>query len=260
MKINAAYLLVLIGLITACSSNDEPKKVVYVEQETLILDHSSQDRAKTLTELGLAYYKLEKYNYAEDNLKRSLKLDNKNATTYQVFALIKQRSKKPDQAQHYFDKALKLEPDNFNILTAYAVFLYEEERHDEAVIEFKRIVNAPFYKKKWVAYSYLGLYDLENDEQRAAEIKFYKALQADSSYSLALFETAKIRYSKGEMMSARAYVERYFGSAGKTLDGLELAIKIETALQTYDLVEQYQLELTRNFPFSKAAEKIQHNY
>ncbi|MBT4146155.1 MAG: hypothetical protein HOE45_04635, partial [Gammaproteobacteria bacterium] len=46
----------------------------------------------------------------------------------------------------------------------------------------------------------------------------------------------------------------------KTLDGLELAIKIETALQTYDLVEQYQLELTRNFPFSKAAEKIQHNY
>jgi Tfp pilus assembly protein PilF len=62
------------------------------------------------------------------------------------------------------------------------------------------------------------------------------------------------------MMSARAYIERYFGSAGKTLDGLQLAIKIETALQTYDLVEQYQLELTRSFPFSEAAEKIKHNY
>lgn len=198
MNINSAYWLVLIGLITACSSNDEPEKVVYVEQETVTLDRSSQDRAKTLTELGLAYYQLEKYNYAEENLQRSLKLDNKNATTYQIFALLKQRSKQPEQAQHYFDKALKLEPDDFDILTAYAVFLYEEERHDEAVIEFKRIVNSPFYKKKWVAYSYLGLYDLENDELRAAEIKFYKALQADPTYSLALSRRLKFAIQKGK--------------------------------------------------------------
>ena len=256
MNINKVYLLVIIALITACSADEEKEKVAYVEPEPVILDRSAQDRAKTLTELGLAYYKLEKYNYAVENLERSLELDDKNATTYQVFALIKQRSKEPEQAQHYFDKALKLDPDNFDILTAYAVFLYEEQRHKEAVIEFKRIVNAPFYRKKWVAYSYLGLYDLENGEQRQAEIKFYKAIKAAPEYSLALFETAKIRYARGEMMSARAYIERYFSAVGKTLAGLELAIKIETALQSYDLVEEYQLELKRSFPFSEAAEKI----
>jgi len=70
---------------------------------------------------------------------------------------------------------------------------------------------------------------------------------------------AKIRYAKGEMMSARAYIERYFGSEGKTLESLELAIKIEAALQSYDLVEQYQLELKRAYPFSEAAEKIKNN-
>ncbi len=254
MAIKQACLLVIIGLITACSQTEE--KFIYVEPAAVELDRPAKDRAETLTELGLAYYKLEKYKYAEENLQRSLKLDKNNATTYQVFALIRQRSKKPEQAQIYFDKALKLEPDNYNILTAYAVFLYEEQRHKEAIIEFNRIVNAPFYKKTWVAYSYLGLYDLENGEQRPAEIKFYKALQANPGYSLALFETAKIRYARGNMMSARAYIERYFSSTGKTLDGLELAIKIETALQTYDLVEEYQLELKRNFPFSEAAAKI----
>ncbi len=258
MKIKKACLL-LIAMTTACSTPEEKNKVIYVEPEPVILDRSKKDRAQTLTELGLAYYQLEKYNYAQENLEHSLKLDNKNATTYQIFALIKQRSKEPEKAQYYFDKALKLEPDNFDILTAYAVFLYEEERHQEASIALNRIVNAPFYKKKWVAYSYLGLYDLQNKQQRQAEKKFYKALQANPEYALALFETAKIRYAKGEMMSARAYIERYFSVAGKTLDGLELAIKIETVLQSYELVEEYQLELKRTYPFSDAAAKIK-NY
>ena len=247
-------------MITACSSAEEKEKIEYLPPEQVVLDRSAKDRAQTLTELGLAYYQLEKYNYAEENLERSLKLDKKNATTYQIFALIKQRSNEPDKAQHYFDKALKLEPDNFDIVTAYAVFLYEQERHKEALVELNRIVDAPFYKKKWVAYSYLGLYDLKNNQQKQAEIKFYKALQSDPTYTLALIEMAKIRYAKGEMMSARAYIERYLSSAGKTLTGLELAIKIETALQSYDMVEAYQLELTRAFPFSAAAEKIKQNY
>jgi len=256
MQIKQVWLLVIIGLITACSSTDEKEKVAYVEQEPVILDRSTKDRAKTLTELGLAYYQLEKYQYAQENLERSLQLDSNNATTYQIFALIKQRSKEADKAQYYFDKALKLEPDNFDILTAYAVFLYEQDRHDEARVLLNQVVNAPFYKKTWVAYSYLGLYDLQNNQQRQAEIKFYKALQTDPEYSLALFEMAKIRYAKSEMMSARAFIERYFSVAGKTLDGLELGIKIETALQTYDLVEQYQLELKRSFPYSDAAANI----
>ncbi|MCK5870455.1 hypothetical protein BMR07_11140 [Methylococcaceae bacterium CS1] len=257
MKIKEIWPL-LIMLVTACATG-EAEKIAYIPPEKVVLDRSAKDRAQTLTELGLAYYQLEKYNYALENLQESLKLDDKNAITYQIIALIKQRSNEPEQAQIYFDKALKLAPKDLDIVTAYAVFLYEQERHDEALIELNRVVSAPFYRKKWVAYSYLGLYFLQNDQQKQAEIKFYKALQIDASYSLALYETAKIRYAQGELMSARAYIERYFSSAGKTLNGLELAIKIETALQSYDVVEQYQLELKRAYPFSDAAEKIKIN-
>lgn len=260
MKIDKLCLIALTVLITACTNTEDPEVIEYIPPEQIVLDRPAKDRAKTLTELGLAYYKLEKYQYAQEYLDRSLEIDDRNATTYQVYALIKQRSNKNKEAEKYFKKALKLEPENYDILTAYAVFLYEQNRHAEALAEFTRIVDAPFFKKKWVAYSYLGLYDLENNLQRDAEINFYKALQANPEYSLALYETAKIRYAKGDMMPARAFIERYFAVTGKTLAGLELAIKIETALQSYDLVEQYQLELTRNFPFSDAAEKIKHNY
>ncbi|WP_221896538.1 tetratricopeptide repeat protein [Bathymodiolus japonicus methanotrophic gill symbiont] len=95
MSINKFWPLMVIGLFTACTSTEEQEKIVYVEPEQMVLNRSAQDRAATLTELGYAYYKLEKYSYAEEYLLRSLELDKNNATSYQVFALIEQRGKNP---------------------------------------------------------------------------------------------------------------------------------------------------------------------
>lgn len=252
MRIKKVCLLVLAGLVSACSLTVEDKEpVVYAELEKVALDRSAVDRAQTLTDLGQAYYQLEKYTYALEYLERALELNNENAVTYQIIALINERSNKPEQAQIYYDKALEVDPDNYDVLTSYAIFLYQQERHDEALIEFNRVADAPFYKKKWVAYTYLGFYDLKNKQKRQAEKRFFYALRMNEFYVPALFEMAKIRYDKGKLMSARAFIERYFGQAGKTLEGLRLAIKIESALQSYEMVEAYQLELKREFPFAE---------
>jgi type IV pilus assembly protein PilF len=256
VKLSKAYISLLVfSFLAACTSSTRQEEPYYQAKKT-VLERSDEDRAKSLTELGLAYYKLGKYSYALENLERSLTFDKNNAVTYQLIALINMREKQAAQAQLYFDKALQLAPENFDIVTSYAAFLYGEQRDTEALREFKRIINAPFYHKKWVAYTYLGLYDLRNNLQRAAEIKFYKALQFNKTYALALLEMAKIRYQKQELMSARAYIERYFSEAGKTLVGLELAIKIERGLQDFAMAEQYELELKRAYPFSEAAEAL----
>ncbi len=247
------WLIVLLGLISACSLTveNETEQVEYAEVEKVELDRSAVDRAKTLTDLGLAYYQLGKYNYALDYLERALKLDNTNGVTYQVIALINERSHKPEQAQLYYDKALRVAADDYDILTSYAVFLYQQQRYDEALIELNRVAEAPFYKKKWVAYTYLGYYDLKNKQIKQAEKRFFYALKMNKSYAPALIEMAKIRYQKRDMMSARAFLERYFSQVGKTPESLQLAIKIESALQSYDAVEAYQLELKRKFPFAE---------
>ncbi|MCK5353701.1 MAG: tetratricopeptide repeat protein, partial [Methyloprofundus sp.] len=141
MKIKKVCLIVLAGLQTACSltaKDKEEEKFQYVVAEKVELDRPTEDRAQTLTDLGLAYYQLGKYVYALEYLQRSLALDEKNAVTYQVIALINERSNKPKQTQLYFDKALKLAPDNFDIVTSYAVFLYQQDRYKEALIEFNR--------------------------------------------------------------------------------------------------------------------------
>lgn len=254
MNIKQVCYLVLAVCLTGCSfvmEENVEEKIEYVPPEKVQLDRPAKERAKTLTDLGLAYYQLEKYKYALEYLDRSLAIDDKNAVTYQVIALIKERSKNPKQAQLYFDKALALAPDNFDIVTSYAVFLYQQGLRDEALIELNRVADAPFYKNKWVAYTYLGYYDLINKKKLEAEKRFFYALKYNEYYAPALFEMAKIRYGKGEMMSARAYIERYFSQSGKTLEGLKLAIKIENALQSYDMVEEYKLEIKREYPFSE---------
>ncbi len=250
----ACVSLLVLSFLAACSSSRDNFNY---QREKVVLDRPNEARAKSLTELGLAYYQLGKYSYALENLERSLTLDKNNAVTYQLMALINVREHQPAEAQLDFDKALLIAPKNFDIVTSYAVFLYGEQRDAEALLEFERIINAPFYRKKWVAYTYLGLYDLQNNLQRPAEIKFYKALQFNKTYAIALLEMAKIRYQKQDLMSARAFIERYFSSAGKTLAGLELAIKIERGLQDFAMVEQYELTLRRAYPFSEAAEVLQ---
>jgi type IV pilus assembly protein PilF len=247
VKILKIAFLGLSSLIVACSTTND--KGGYLQPEKVV-ERPAKERAQTLTDLGAAYYRLEKYTYALEYLDESLILDDNNAKTYQIIGLINMRQNLPDQAQISFNKALQIEPDNFDIVTNYAVFLYGQERHDEALSAFKRVVKAPFYKKKWTAYTYLGLYDLKNNQKVDGEKKFYYALKINKNYAPALLETAKIRYSKGEMMSARAFIERYFANAGKTLEGLRLAIKIERVLQDYDMAEQYQLELKRAFPYA----------
>lgn len=248
MKILKIAFLGLSSLIVACSTTTDTSG--YLQPDKVVVERPAKERAQTLTDLGTAYYQLEKYAYALEYLDESLALDANNAQTYQMIGLINMRQNLPDQVQISFTKALHIEPDNFDILTDYAVFLYGQERYEDAVIAFNRAVDAPFYRRKWVAYTYLGLYDLKNDQKVDAEKKFYYALKINKNYAPALLETARIRYGKGQMMPARAFIERYFANAGKTLEGLRLAIKIERALQDYDMVEQYQLRLKRAFPYA----------
>jgi len=251
-------------LVTGCSyfQGDELAAPKYPKKEkTPLKARPDKDKAKTLTELGTAYYQQGKYEYALENLERALELDDKSGFTYQTLALIQVRKSHPEQARKFFLTAMQLAPEDMNILTNYAVFLYGNNEKDAALVEFKKVVASPFYGNKWTALTYLGRYDLKNKQQRAAEKNFYYALRNNPNYAPALIEMAKIRYAKAEMMSARGFIERYFSHTGqiKPLEGLILAIKIERGLGDTKMVANYQLELTRTYPFSDAAEQIKYN-
>ena len=247
-------------LLTACSysKNNEPS---YAKKEKApVKPRSDKKQAKTLTELGAAYYQQGKYEYALENLQKAQLLDDQSGLTYQILALIQVRKSHPENARKLFLRALKLAPEDMNILTNYAVFLYGNGEKDRALVEFKKVASSPFYGNKWTAFTYLGLYDLQNKQQRAAEIHFYKALRNNPNHAPALIEMARIRYAKAEMMSARGFIERYFSQTGgtKPLGGLILAIKIERSLGDKEMVAEYELVLKRSYPYSDAAEQIKH--
>lgn len=248
-------------MLGGCSYFKEDEPDYSKKEKSPVKERPDKEKAQTLTELGAAYYQQGKYEYALEKLLKSQELDEKNGLTYQILALIQIRKSHPEEARKLFLKAIELAPDNMSILTNYAVFLYGNGEKDSALVEFKKVTNSPFYSGKWTAYTYLGLYELKNKQQRAAEINFYKALKNNPSYAPALIEMAKIRYAKAEMMSARGFIERYFSETGsiKPLVGLILAIKIERSLGDEEKVAEYQLELTRAYPFSDAAEQIKHN-
>jgi type IV pilus assembly protein PilF len=254
-------LLIMAYLITGCSYFKDGIPTTAIYQKKSIKERSNKEKAKTLTELGVAYYQQGKYKYASENLERALELDAESELTYQTLALIQIRKSHPEKARHFFLEAMELAPKNMDILTNYAVFLYGNNEKDAALLAFKKVINSPFYSNKCTAFTYLGLYDLKNKRQRAAEINFYYALRTNPNYALALIHMAKIRYAQAKMMAARGFVERYFSYAGqiKPLEGLILAIKIERSMGDTNRVAEYQLELMHNYPFSSATKQIKNN-
>jgi len=257
-------VLMTCYLLTGCSyfqNNGEVEQHSPEKETTPARGRSDKAKAETLTNLGAAYYQQGKYEYALENLKKAQKLDNTNGLTYQVLALIQIRKFHPEAARKLFLKAMTIAPEDMNILTNYAVFLYENDEKVSALIEFEKIASSPFFGNKWTAFTYLGLYDLQSKQRRAAEVNFYKALRSNPNHAPALIEMAKIRYAKRELMSARGFIERYFSNSGakKPLEGLILAIKIERGLGDRQMVAEYQLVLARTYPFSDEAEQIKYN-
>jgi Tfp pilus assembly protein PilF len=60
----------------------------------------------------------------------------------------------------------------------------------------------------------------------------------------------------GENLSARAFLERYFGTGTASADSLLLAVRNEQKLRAKDLVVQYASKLRSDYPASEQVEEL----
>ena len=91
-----------------------------------------------------------------------------------------------------------------------------------------------------------------------AERYFLQSLQINTDYSPALLEMQKIRYEKGNMADAKAFLVRYQRVSQETAQSLFIAIKIENATGNNTLAEQYKQSLLSQFPLSQEAKTLKY--
>jgi type IV pilus assembly protein PilF len=111
----------------------------------------------------------------------------------------------------------------------------------------KALAN-PLYSTPWVALSNARLCAERSGDKVNAEGYYRRALTANQKYAPALLQMAQISFEQDNLMSTRAYLERFHGEAAATAASLWLGVRVERKLGDRMKAVEYKRRLLKEFP------------
>lgn len=223
----------------------------------VLLEPEDKIRASELNaQLGLGYMQKGQYKRAQSKLEKAINFNPDNAEAYHYKAELHRRLQEYDKAEENYKKSLDIDSKNANTLNNYGIFLCDQGRYDEAYGYFKKIINDPLYLYKADAYENLGMCSYRQGKLQQAEKAFQNALAINNKMSKSILKMAQLTFDRREKAEAYSYFKRYIGLAPHTPESLWLGILIETDRGNKNAVASYKVLLKGKFPVSKEAELL----
>jgi len=242
-----ALLLVLAGCISS---------------ETLTRSEASTvDAATTNYQLGAQYYRKGSYELARDRLQRSLAIDSRNANAHSLLALTLSKLGNDRLAMESFKRSIRLAPDSKDVRNAYAVYLCQNGRYDDALQQFDKAIHIRENDSAWIEMTNAGVCVEQKPDLARAEKYFRDALALRKTYGEALIQMASLKQRGGDCLTGRAFLQRYLAANPSSASVLYLAVQIETACSDDRAATDFSNQLLREFPESDEAKLMlrQHN-
>ncbi len=206
-----------------------------------------EQAANIYADLGLQYMQQGNLDLALIKLGRSLEIDENHKQANHYIAELYKQMGDTEMAEQYYKKAVKLEPDNPNILNNYGAFLCSQGHFEKSEGYILRAVKTPRYRTPELAYENLALCALATKNIEKAESYFRQSLAINPSLPNPLYQMALIQFDKNDYLRARAFIERLH-NVGYTRPSLQLAIKVEQAQGDSAAVGRYISLLKEKYP------------
>jgi type IV pilus assembly protein PilF len=161
--------------------------------------------ARLNAQLAVAYLKQNDVVTAREKIEKALTQNPNDAAVQMSAGLVYERLEQPDQADRHFAAALKLDPQNPDMINNYAVFLCRRGHYDQGQKLFEQAARSPSYATPEVAYSNAGVCARSAKNLPQAEDLFRKALAARSDYPDALLQLADLSFERGAALAARCF-------------------------------------------------------
>lgn len=216
-----------------------------VSQQTPLGDAGA--RAKSHTDLGMAYFQGGQIGIAMDEARLAIAADSNYAPAYNLLGLSHMYLQENPQAQSNFERALRLAPNDSEINNNYGSFLCQTGRDKDAMQHFMTAVKNPLYATPTIPYTNAGRCALQSKDDRAAEGYFRKALMADGRNVLAIYELADIYYRRGNYYDAQRFIAEVHRAGDPNATTLWLALRIERKLGNREAEANFASQLRRKF-------------
>jgi type IV pilus assembly protein PilF len=215
--------LSLIGL-TGCGGNKR------TTSDVPGMEGYEDSAADLYVSMASAYYQRGQYDAALERGLRAVREDKRNADAHYVLAIIYQRLGKQVDSDRHFAEALRLAPNNPELVNARGTVLCSKGQYDEAIKLFRQAAGNQLYGTPEVPL--MNASDCSRRAGRSVDAERFlrEALTRNANYPPALLAMAQMSYTRGETKAARTYMQRYGRFGRATPDAMLLAYRIERKL------------------------------
>ena len=237
-------VLTLVSLLSAgCVSTTTDSKASPGDRE-----ENPQDAAAYNTQLAIAYLKQGNLAAAREKIDRALSQDSQNAKVRTTAGLIYDRLGEEKKAEGYLSSAVRLAPDDPEVLNNYGVYLCRNGKPKEGSRQFIKAAGNPLYRTPEIAYNNAGLCMKKAGMTAEAQQYFERAIAIKPKFADALMQLADLNFEQGKMNEAQALVQRYLGGLPATPQILWLGVRIERALGNRAAADAYAKRLKTEYP------------
>lgn len=240
MKSTAVLLLVCMTWAAAAAAQQD------------VLD-PMQDAARINVRLGLEYMRQGQLAIAREKIEKALRQNARDVGVQLGAGILYEQLHDPQRAERHFRQALRLESDNPEAQNTFGAFLCRNGDPKRGEEMFLKSARNPLYRTPEVAYTNAGV--CARSAGRLAEAQDYLrlALSQRAVYPEALLQLAGVSHESGNLLQARAFLQRYLAVAPGAAEVLLLGFQVESALADTVAAEEYAMRLRSKFPDSPEA-------
>ena len=233
--------IVLFGLISGCVS-------------TTTGSQRSVDKEKSLNSyiaLGMAYLQRDDRDSSRRNFEKALEVDRNSHEAHNGMGLLFQLTGEPALAEKSFKRALREKSTFTPARVNYGVFLYSQNRFQEAFDSFERAAKDLSYERRALALAYVGQAALKIGNIQRARSAFEHSINVDNKLALPMLELALLQFDEKDYEASKSNLDRHLELSRASPKSLWLGIRIERIFGNKDKEASYALALKNLHPYSK---------
>jgi type IV pilus assembly protein PilF len=206
--------------------------------------------ARVHTELAANYFEIGNMGVALEEVKEALNSDPNYGPAHNIAGLVYARLKDDRTAEQSFQRAISINPSDYDANNNYGLFLCERRRERESIKYFLTAVRNPLYPFPDRSYVNAGVCARRAGDLADAEDYLQMALKIRPNQTQALYQLADMAYARGDYAGTRVYLTRLTQVASANPEVLWLGVRTARRLNDRNAEASYALQLRNRYPES----------
>jgi type IV pilus assembly protein PilF len=238
---HTCLVALIVGLLAGCVTTTTGGRDKSVDHNAAL---------ETRVQLTLTYVQQGNRDQARVNLNKARDISSNDPRVFNAEGMLLQLEGETELAEAAFKNALARDPNYSAASNNYGLFLFKQERFEEALVAFERAGEDVEYERRDAALTNLGATALELQRPDKAKASFEQALRLNPRNSNALTALAQVEFNARNYSSAKTYLDRLQRFGRPTPASLWLGIRLERIFGNLDQEASLALALKNLYPYS----------